>query len=330
MPGFGAVAGSPDVFDVSPHEPIGADAFAFAQAHAGGAGQVGVGVHPHAENDDVGRQGPSSGHHPLDPAARRFERRQLLFEVQLDAVIAHRIGDQGAHVRVEGVHDLRGALHQRHLDAAHQQGLGRFQADVAAADDHRALRLPAVHRPAQHQAALQGGQPVDAGGIGPRQLGADRRGTGGDQQMVVRLPELPSPLDVPHPDPGSAAVDLAHLVADAGVDAVLLAEHFRRPRHQAVGVVDHLAQVVGQTAGRIRGVRAALENDDLHLRPLTANLGSGAHPGGVAADHDQALFAHFAPSPCPSLVSVHCRGFTTNPCHRAAPSTARERRAGRY
>ena len=64
--------------------------------------------------------------------------------------------------------------------------------------------------------------------------------------------------------PTGVEVDAGHLVPDVNVDRVL-AELLRRPHDQVVEIVDHAAHDVRDAAGRVAGVRAALQGDDLEL-----------------------------------------------------------------
>ena len=55
------------------------------------------------------------------------------------------------------------------------------------------------------------------------------------------------------------------------------------------------AHVVRDAAGRVRGVRPALEGHDLEVGIAPARRARRAHPRGVTADDRQSLLAHDAP-----------------------------------
>jgi len=78
-------------------------------------------------------------------------------------------------------------------------------------------------------------------------------------------------------------------VTDPGVDILFFPEGPGRADDQRRRRIDNLADVIGKPSGRIGGVRAFFESDDFPVRFLAADLGSGAHAGGIAADYDQSF-----------------------------------------
>jgi hypothetical protein len=87
-------------------------------------------------------------------------------------------------------------------------------------------------------------------------------------------------------------------VAGADLD-VLLGELLRGAGDQVAPVLDDVAGVVGEPAGRVGDVPAPLEGDDLQLGGLAApaRLGGGAHPGRVPADDHHPRPCHDPSSP---------------------------------
>jgi hypothetical protein len=159
---------------------------------------------------------------------------------------------------------------------------------ASAADDHRPPGA-GVDRRAQVEAVLQDRQAVDARQVDAGDRRPQRLGAGGDHQHVPRLVAGPPGVEVAHPHPPRPQVDRLDLVPDAGVDA-LLGELLRGAGDQGPPVLHDVARVVGEAAGRVGGVPAALEGDDLQVvgvAPL-ARLGGGAHAGGVPPDHHHA------------------------------------------
>ena len=73
-------------------------------------------------------------------------------------------------------------------------------------------------------------------------------------------------------DPPPLEVDLGDLMVDAGIDVALLPEGLRGQGNKGLYVVDNPADVVGNPSRGVRGMRAALKDDDLQLRSLPAGL----------------------------------------------------------
>ena len=138
----------------------------------------------------------------------------------------------------------------------------------------------------QVDAVLEDRQPVDAGQVDAGHLRAQRLRPCPHDQHVERLVEGVPAGQVAHRHPAGAQIDGLDLVADLHRDGPL-GELLRCPDHQVPPVVDHAAGQVGQAAGGVGHVRAALEGEDLQLvrRTPAPGLGGRAHPGGVAPYH---------------------------------------------
>src|SRR4029453_16468620 len=201
-----------------------------------------------AEDDQVGVQGPLGGPDGPDPVAA-LDRLHLLLQVQLDPDVPDGLGDELAHVGVEPAHDLGGGLDQGGADAPGDQGFGRLQADVTAADDHRPLRA-GVDRPAELDAVLEHGQAVHPGRVDAGDGRSQRLGPGGHHQHVPCLLDHAAAVEVADPDPPGLKVDGVDLVAGADLD-VLFGELLGGAGDQVAPVLDHVGGVVGEPAGRV-------------------------------------------------------------------------------
>jgi hypothetical protein len=79
---------------------------------------------------------------------------------------------------------------------------------------------------------------------------------------------------------------------NSGVDILFFPEDPGRTDNQRIQRIDNPADAVGKPSGRIGRVGALFENDDFPVRFLPANLGCGAHAGGMAADYSQSFLGH--------------------------------------
>jgi hypothetical protein len=295
---LGAVAGRPDPVVRGLHARVDRDGAALAERDAGRPGQADRRPGAEAEHDQVGLERPLGGPDGPDPPVA-LDRRHLLLQEELDPEVANRLGDELAHVGIDPLHHLGGGLDQGGGDTPVDQGLGRLQADVAAADDHRPPRA-GVDRPAQLDAVLEHRQPEHARQVDAVDRRSQRLGAGGHHQHVPRLLDHPVAVQVADPDPPGLQVDGVDLVAGPDLDA-LGGELLGSPGDQGAPVLDHVAGVVGEPAGRVGGVPAPLEGDNLQLLGLAApaRLGGRAHPGRVAPDHHHARSCH-GPSSSPA------------------------------
>ena len=123
--------------------------------------------------------------------------------------------------------------------------------------------------------------PGRSGRIGPR--------PGAEEQVVEADAEGAVVAQVVHLDLTAVEVDPQHLVADAHVDAVRVAELARRAGDQGVDVVDVARHQVGDAAGAVARGLTSLEGDDLEVGALPPGIGGGRHAPGVATDHHESL-----------------------------------------
>jgi hypothetical protein len=93
-------------------------------------------------------------------------------------------------------------------------------------------------------------------------------------------------------DPSPLEVDFGDLMVDAGINIPLLPEDFRGQGNEGMYIVDNPADVVGNPSRGIRGMRAALKDDNLQVRSQAAGLRGRTHPRCITADNHQSLFSH--------------------------------------
>ncbi len=215
------------------------------------------------------------------------------------------------HVGVEREHDLRRAVDHRDVHPARDERLGHLEADVAGADDDRA-RAAALERRAQPLAGVDRPRRLDRLGAGDRR--GLRLGAGRDDELVERLDRLAA---VARCGPSACArarsiamtsqpvrTSMPRLRCSCGVAA-----------DEPLRVLDEPADVVRDPARRVRGVRPALERDDLEVGVAAARDARGAHPGGVAAD-DREPLRHVA-QPSRESGSKRSPGERLNHCRAA-------------
>jgi hypothetical protein len=73
---------------------------------------------------------------------------------------------------------------------------------------------------------------------------------------------------------------------------VLVPEFLGSPLYKPLNIVDSPADEIGQPSRSIGYAGTLFEADNFELGPAAASLGSGTHPGTIAAYHHQAFFGH--------------------------------------
>ena len=193
------------------------------------------------------------------------------------------------HLRIERRHHLRQLFKDRDRQLAVDQVLYHLQADEAATNNDRGLRV-----------AL-GDPRADAAGIGntahgehprqfdPRQRRPDRCGPRREYENVVGLLSRRAVAQVTHHQHARSCVDGSHLGVGVHCDVEALAEHLARRNQQLAFVGDHVADVVGQAAVGEGDIRTAVEDDDLtRLIESSQARRAGRATGDAADDQDTA------------------------------------------
>jgi hypothetical protein len=98
-------------------------------------------------------------------------------------------------------------------------------------------------------------------------------------------------------DPAILDVDFHDLVKDPGINVPLFPEFFRCDGNEGFQVVDDTADVVRDASGRVRYVRAALEDHDFQILSSSAGLRSRAHSSRIPSDNDKPLLVHVIYAP---------------------------------
>lgn len=112
-------------------------------------------------------------------------------------------------------------------------------------------------------------------------------------------------------NPAILDVDFRDLVKDPGVNISLFPEFFRCDGNEGLQVVDDTADIIGDTSGRVGGVRAALENDNLKILSAAPGLRSRAHSRCIPSDNDKPFLVHFF-CPLRDSVSRHAARLTAH------------------
>ena len=87
-------------------------------------------------------------------------------------------------------------------------------------------------------------------------------------------------------------IDLFHFVQNFNFDSIPFPELFRGADNEFFFLVDNPADIVGNSSGGKRGVRAPFVDDDVQLGTAPLCLGGGAHPRCIAADNYQFFSCH--------------------------------------
>jgi hypothetical protein len=133
---------------------------------------------------------------------------------------------------------------------------------------------------------------VYAPGIGPGKYGTDRNRPRGDHQVIEGLPPFLLFRDRPDEDTAVLQIDLGDLMQDTGIDAIVIPKFLRRNRNELPDVVDNLADIVGNTSGRVGCMGPFLEGNDIQIRFEPHCLGRRAHTRRIAADDYEFFLRH--------------------------------------
>ena len=98
---------------------------------------------------------------------------------------------------------------------------------------------------------MQRTQPVNPLRIGPRNVGREWHGSGGDEQLIEGLPLDMRTLQLTHADPPLLDVDVLDFVEGVRRDILLVAEGCGGAGDQCLGVVDNPADVIGNASSRV-------------------------------------------------------------------------------
>ena len=275
-----------DVRIARAHACVHEDRAADAQLEAGVAGEGGLGGDADGEHDEIGLDGTAALHERADRARRPLEAADVRIQPQVHARVAQGVVEQGGHVGVDDGQHMAPALDQGDVHAALAQVLGHLQADEPRAHHGGAARAGALDEVVDGEGVLHGAQGEQPVAVDARQVGDDRAGAGGEDELVVGLGvDLAAP-DVAHGDGARRPVDRHGLVAHAHVDVEAGAEALRGLEGELRAVRDDVAHVVGQAAVGVAHVAGALEDDDLRALVQAAQAGGGRGPSGHAPDDD--------------------------------------------
>ena len=120
------------------------------------------------------------------PSVVDVEPLDRLLEMEVDAHLADRVGDERAHVEVERRHRLGAAPRPRPY-ASPDQRFGELEPDVARADDDRPPRLALVDGRRRVDAFGEGLHPEDAVGVDPRDVGRSGVAPVAEHELVEGL-----------------------------------------------------------------------------------------------------------------------------------------------
>ena len=209
-------------------------------------------------------------------------------QMQLDARDRDLLVQELRHLEVQTGEHLIRALHETDAQAEPAQVARDLEADEAAADHHGALH--ALRHLTQTVRVRDGPERADPRIVDARDRGPDRRGAGGDHQLVIALLGKLSRVKILHRDALVLPVDGDRLAACAHVNAVLHAHRLGRCDEKGLPRFDHVAHMIGQTAVGVGDVFAPLQQDDLSRlvkAPQSGRAGRAAcHPA------DDYRFAH--------------------------------------
>lgn len=216
------------------------------------------------------------------------------------------IGNKGAHIGIERVHDLAGLLNQRDIEAPYDQRFGHFEPNIPSPDHDGFFRTLPVYDIPHPNTALEGMKSVYAPGIGSGHPGAKRNRPCGDQQVIKGLPSLPLFPNIVDAETTFFQINLGDFMEDTGINTIFVSKFLRCDGHQFPDIVDNLADVVRNTSGRVGCVGSLLEHKDVQLRLNPLCLGGRAHSCRISTDDHK-----------PFLLQFSCTSSTTLDCHSA-------------
>ncbi len=290
---FDSIADSIDRRVVGPQMLIHANAAAFADRQPCLAGELDLRPHAEPEHDHVGWQSlailqDNDGGGRFLAILRRFEADDLLAKFERDPLLTQFGMNVGGHFRIKRGQDLSKQLGHGDAKTATMELLRHFQADIAAADDHRSFRIvlgnPFIN-------ARQVGDIAErecASAIDSRNRWNKRGGARREDQLVIALAVFAVSRQIAYRDLFCPPIDGNDLAADTNIQV--------EDRPQALGsldeqfpfVGDFAAQVIWQATVGERHMGAALEDDDVGRFVEPPQPGSGTRPAGDAADNQHA------------------------------------------
>ena len=190
--------------------------------------------------------------------------------------------DEARDLRVQRGQDVIGLLDEGHVEPEMDQVLRRLETDEPAANDHRAahgldhLNARVVEHPREKGRALldpladrlgvrHGAHVEDPRQINARQGRMDRSRAGRQHELVVGLGRDLAGLHVAQLHGLLLWIDGNRLAVRARINREHGAKHLLGPHQEARFLFNHAADVVGQTAVRVRDIRPAFHHEDFGL-----------------------------------------------------------------
>ena len=280
------------------HPVIDQNAAFQAQFQPRVGGQSAVRRHADGQNHHVGLQRLLAFEQHLHTAVGFGKAFHRVAQGQAHAVGPDFPMDQRRHIGVKRSHQLLGALYDGDFQPAVSQVLGQLQANKAAARQHHRPGMLLLHKTVDAQSVLhraQGEQPVQPH-AGQRGLGGF--GAGGQQQFVVGFGEHFAGIQIAYRDGFGGAVDGGHLVADLHLYPEPLIKALRGLQRQFGLVLDHAADVVGQTAVGVGYIPRTLKHHDLggFIQPAQPGCRGGAARHSAYDDHFHLIVPPFRDS----------------------------------
>ena len=167
---------------------------------------------------------------------------------QLHTVLACLCVDKGCHIRIEGIHQLLGALDDSDIHAELPQIFRQFQTNKTAARQNDRLGVMPIDVIFDPEGILHGAQSEQILQSNAGEAGLSRLRTRGQDQLVIALFEFFSGLQIFYRYRFPVRVDSLHLVADLHVHTEPGEKALRCLKGQFFRGSDHISDVVRQTA----------------------------------------------------------------------------------
>lgn len=87
-------------------------------------------------------------------------------------------------------------------------------------------------------------------------------------------------------------IDFGDFLKNSGINPLFLPKRLRGADHENSDIIDNPADVIRDPSGRVRGVRALFESEDLEFGFLTTSLRSCAHSCRISANDNEPFFSH--------------------------------------
>ena len=248
--------------------------------------QLALGSNTNCQDHHIRVKGCGIPKEHIDSAVSFLKAFHSLSQGQMDAGFADFVMDKGGHIRIEGVHELLGALDDGDIHTKFSQVFRQFQTDKTTACKHDRFWMVFIDIFLDPEGVFHSPQGKQLLDTRSRQLWLGRFCTGRKEQFVIGLLENFSGFQVMDSDGLSFRVDGGDFVVYLHGDPEAFPETLRGLQGQVIRVYDNIADKIRQTAVCIGDVARTFKHDDLRLIIQSADSCSGGCTACDTANND--------------------------------------------